>query len=145
MNPEAEFLHKKCSIISKNLYCNLNASRSFRRGKSVAEATEDILQVQLPRLKELMSAGRLRVDNIDVFCEQGVFDLGSTRSILQAGKDMGLNINFHGDELHPMNSAQVWLTPEAVSNVFWPKDVEEEEGAALKYFLSTIFKSVDGT
>lgn len=54
-----------------------------------------------------MSAGTLRVDNIDVFCEQGVFDLSSTRSILQAGKDMGLNINFHGDELHPMNSAQV--------------------------------------
>lgn len=82
----------------------------FSRGKTVAEATEDILQVQLPRLKELTSAGALRVDNIDVFCEQGVFDLGSTRSILQAGKDMGLNINFHGDELHPMNSAQVLLS-----------------------------------
>ncbi|XP_045555863.1 probable imidazolonepropionase [Salmo salar] len=53
-----------------------------------------------------MSAGALRVDNIDVFCEQGVFDLSSTRSILQAGLDMGLSINFHGDELHPMNSAQ---------------------------------------
>lgn len=77
------------------------------RGKTVAEATEDILQVQLPRLKELMSAGTLRVDNIDVFCEQGVFDLDATRSILQAGKELGLNINFHGDELHPMNSAQV--------------------------------------
>lgn len=79
------------------------------RGKTVVEATQDILQVQLPRLKELMSAGTLRVDNIDVFCEQGVFDLSSTGSILQAGKDMGLNINFHGDELHPMNSAQVPL------------------------------------
>lgn len=79
----------------------------YFRGKTVAEATEDILQVQLPRLKELMSAGTLRVDNIDVFCERGVFDLDSTRSILQAGKDLGLNINFHGDELHPMNSAQV--------------------------------------
>ncbi|CAB1345977.1 unnamed protein product [Coregonus sp. 'balchen'] len=51
--------------------------------------------------------GALRVDNIDVFCEQGVFDLASTCSILQAGLDMGLNINFHGDELHPMNSAQL--------------------------------------
>uniref|UniRef100_A0AAQ4S2L9 Probable imidazolonepropionase n=1 Tax=Gasterosteus aculeatus aculeatus TaxID=481459 RepID=A0AAQ4S2L9_GASAC len=77
------------------------------RGKSVAEATEDILRVQLPELKERMSAGALGVDNIDVFCERGVFDLGSTRAILQAGKDMGLNINFHGDELHPMNAAQL--------------------------------------
>ncbi|XP_060937410.1 probable imidazolonepropionase [Limanda limanda] len=85
-------------------YCGAHA---VPKGKTVAEATEDILQVQLPRLRERMSAGKLRVDNIDVFCEQGVFDLGSTRSILQAGKDLGLNINFHGDELHPMNSAQL--------------------------------------
>lgn len=81
----------------------------FLRGKTVTEATEDVLRVQLPHLKELMSAGKLRVDNIDVFCEQGVFDLDSTRSILQAGKDMGLNVNFHGDELHAMNSAEVLL------------------------------------
>uniref|UniRef100_A0A3B4H5P5 Probable imidazolonepropionase n=1 Tax=Pundamilia nyererei TaxID=303518 RepID=A0A3B4H5P5_9CICH len=85
-------------------YCGAHA---VPKGKTVAEATEDILRVQLPRLKERMSAGTLRVDNIDVFCEQGVFDLSSSRSILQAGKQMGLNINFHGDELHPMNSAQV--------------------------------------
>nr|XP_040031372.1 probable imidazolonepropionase [Gasterosteus aculeatus aculeatus] len=85
-------------------YCGAHA---VPRGKSVAEATEDILRVQLPELKERMSAGALGVDNIDVFCERGVFDLGSTRAILQAGKDMGLNINFHGDELHPMNAAQL--------------------------------------
>ncbi|KAM3587445.1 uncharacterized protein V6R79_005729 [Siganus canaliculatus] len=85
-------------------YCGAHA---VPRGKTVAEATEDILQVQLPRLKQLMSSGTLAVDNIDVFCEQGVFDLASTRSILEAGKDLGLNINFHGDELHPMNSAQL--------------------------------------
>lgn len=94
--------------------CLLLLSSSFLRGKTVEETTEDILQVQLPLLKELMSAGKLGVDNIDVFCERGVFDLSSTRSILQAGKDMGLNINFHGDELHPMNSAQVPLSPDAV-------------------------------
>ncbi|XP_054621567.1 probable imidazolonepropionase isoform X2 [Dunckerocampus dactyliophorus] len=85
-------------------YCGAHA---VPKGKSVEEATEDILKVQLPKLKERMSAGTLRVDNIDVFCEKGVFDLSSARSILQAGKDMGLNINFHGDELHPMNSAQL--------------------------------------
>lgn len=65
-----------------------------------------------------MNAGTLKVDNIDVFCEQGVFDLSSTRSILKAGRDMGLNINFHGDELHPMNSAQVSLCPHAVVTMF---------------------------
>lgn len=99
-----EEAHRTLPINISSTYCGAHA---VPKGKTVAEATEDILQVQLPRLRDSMSAGTLRVDNIDVFCEQGVFDLSSSRSILQAGKDMGLNINFHGDELHPMNSAQM--------------------------------------
>ncbi|XP_029351315.1 putative imidazolonepropionase [Echeneis naucrates] len=99
-----EAAKRTLSINISSTYCGAHA---VPRGKTVAEATEDILQVQLPRLRELMSAGIISIDNIDVFCEQGVFDLDSTRSILQAGRDMGLNINFHGDELHPMNSAQL--------------------------------------
>ncbi|XP_068573285.1 probable imidazolonepropionase isoform X1 [Cebidichthys violaceus] len=108
-------------------YCGAHA---VPKGKTVAEATKDILQVQLPKLKEQMSAGTLRVDNIDVFCERGVFDLGSTRSILQAGKDMGLNINFHGDELHPMNSAQLGaeLGASAISHL---EEVTDEGIAAM--------------
>ncbi|XP_034382410.1 probable imidazolonepropionase [Cyclopterus lumpus] len=108
-------------------YCGAHA---VPKGKTVAEATEDILQVQLPRLKERMSAGTLSVDNIDVFCEEGVFDLRSTRSILQAGKDMGLNINFHGDELHPMNSAQLGaeLGASAISHL---EEVTDEGIAAM--------------
>ncbi|XP_061618007.1 probable imidazolonepropionase isoform X4 [Phyllopteryx taeniolatus] len=85
-------------------YCGAHA---VPKGKSVEEATRDILQVQLPALKERMAAGTLRVDNIDVFCEEGVFDVPSTRAILLAGKDMGLNANFHGDELSPTNAAEV--------------------------------------
>lgn len=84
------------------------------------EATKDILSVQLPSIQNCIAAGSLQVDNIDVFCEKGVFDLQSTRQILQAGKNMGLNINFHGDELHPMNSGQVCihlLTHTANTNV----------------------------
>ncbi len=71
------------------------------------EATQDIVAVQLPKIKTHIASSELQVDNIDVFCEKGVFDLNSTRCILKAGKDMGLNINFHGDELHNMNSAHV--------------------------------------
>lgn len=51
----------------------------------------------------------MHIDNIDVFCEEGVFDLDCTRRILQGGKEMGLQINFHGDELHPMKAAEVRL------------------------------------
>ena len=56
-----------------------------------------------------MQDGILDVDNIDVFCEKGVFDVDQSRQILTAGQRLGLNINFHGDELHPTQSAEVFL------------------------------------
>jgi len=42
-----------------------------------------------------------------VFCETGVFEIDDTRRILQAGLDAGLQINFHGDELHPVGAAEL--------------------------------------
>uniref|UniRef100_A0A3P8TXN4 Probable imidazolonepropionase n=1 Tax=Amphiprion percula TaxID=161767 RepID=A0A3P8TXN4_AMPPE len=122
-----EEARRSLPINISSTYCGAHA---VPKGKTVAEATQDILQVQLPRLKQLMSAGTLRVDNIDVFCEHGVFDLDSTRSILQAGKDMGLNINFHGDELHPMSAAQLGaeLGASAISHL---EEVSDEGIAAM--------------
>ncbi|KAL0962902.1 hypothetical protein UPYG_G00346920 [Umbra pygmaea] len=113
-----------------NISSTFCGAHAVPKGKTAAEATTDILQVQLPRLRERMSAGALQVDNIDVFCEQGVFDLASTRAILQAGLDMGLNINFHGDELHPMNSAQLGaeLGALAISHL---EEVSDEGIAAM--------------
>ncbi|XP_009084902.3 probable imidazolonepropionase [Serinus canaria] len=85
-------------------YCGAHA---VPKGKTATEATDDIINNHLPKLKELKLSGEIDVNNIDVFCEKGVFDLESTRRILQAGKDIGLQINFHGDELHPMKSAEL--------------------------------------
>lgn len=53
--------------------------------------------------------GNLHVDNVDVFCEKGVFDVEQTKQILSKGLEMGLQVNFHGDELHPIKSAEVQL------------------------------------
>ncbi|MBN3299682.1 HUTI imidazolonepropionase, partial [Amia calva] len=85
-------------------YCG---AHSVPKGKTAMEAANEIVQVHLPALKDKMCQGELSIENIDVFCEKGVFDLSCTRKILQAGKDMGLQINFHGDELHPMHSAEL--------------------------------------
>ncbi|ELW61513.1 putative imidazolonepropionase [Tupaia chinensis] len=81
-------------------------------------------------LKELGRSGEIHVDNIDVFCEKGVFDLDSTRRILQSGKDIGLQINFHGDELHPMKAAELGaeLGAQAVSHL---EEVSDEGIAAM--------------
>ncbi|XP_072310654.1 probable imidazolonepropionase isoform X2 [Eucyclogobius newberryi] len=122
-----ETVRRALPINISSTYCGAHA---VPKGKTVVEATEDILQVQLPKLKECMETGAIQVDNIDVFCEKGVFDLTSTKSILQAGKDMGLNINFHGDELHPMNSAQLGaeLGAQAISHL---EEVTDEGIAAM--------------
>lgn len=39
------------------------------------------------------------MDNVDVFCEKGVFELADTRRILAAATAKGLRANFHGEEL----------------------------------------------
>jgi hypothetical protein len=47
----------------------------FFRGSSPEEATEDIISKQLPEVVRLNAEGVLSVENIDVFCEKGVFDV----------------------------------------------------------------------
>jgi len=77
------------------------------RNKTAEEATHDIITNQIPELRRLMENDTLQLDNVDVFCETGVFDVDQSKQILLAGKSLGLNINFHGDELHPTQSAEV--------------------------------------
>ena len=57
-----------------------------------------------------MDKGTLNVDNIDIFCEKGVFDVEQTKKILEAGKAIGLAANFHGEELNQLGSAEVGLS-----------------------------------
>lgn len=78
------------------------------RGLTAQEATDDIINQQIPLLQTLMTEGKLNVENIDVFCESGVFDTEQSKAILKAGQSIGLAANFHGDELHPTKSAEVW-------------------------------------
>ena len=47
----------------------------FFRGLTSDEATEDIIFQQLPEVTRLNSEGSLNVENIDVFCEKGVFNV----------------------------------------------------------------------
>ena len=82
-------------------------AHSVPKGMTAQQATSDILDNQLPRLKQLMAEGSVHCDNIDVFYEKGVFEREETRQILVAGKAMGLNLNFHGDELHPMGAGEL--------------------------------------
>ncbi|XP_031571789.1 probable imidazolonepropionase [Actinia tenebrosa] len=95
---------KELPIEISSTYCG---AHSIPKGSTAEKATENILNEQLPAIQKLMKNGELTVENIDVFCEKGVFETEDTRKILQAGKEAGLAINFHGDELHPMNSGEL--------------------------------------
>ena len=72
------------------------------------EATKDVIEHQIPEVIRLNTSGELSVENIDVFCEKGVFNVEQTRQILKSGRDQGkLRINFHGEELNYLGSAEV--------------------------------------
>uniref|UniRef100_T2M6L2 Probable imidazolonepropionase n=1 Tax=Hydra vulgaris TaxID=6087 RepID=T2M6L2_HYDVU len=85
-------------------YCGGHA---IPKGKTMEEATQDIVENQIPQIVNLMNDGKIHVDNIDVFYETGVFDKESTKKILLAGKNVGMNINFHGDELNSNQSGKL--------------------------------------
>ena len=82
-------------------------AHSVPKGSTASEATDDVINVQLPKLGELRARGEISPDNVDVFLERGVFDREQTRRILLAGREAGLEMNFHGDEIHPMNAGEL--------------------------------------
>jgi imidazolonepropionase len=44
---------------------------------------------------------------IDVFCERGAFDAEQSRAVLEAGRDAGLGLRVHGNQLGPGPGAQL--------------------------------------
>lgn len=114
-------------------YC---AAHAVPQGKTAEEATVDIVSKQLPEVQRLVGLGEVTVHNIDVFCEQGVFSVEQTRRILMAGVAMGLNVNFHAEELNRLHSAEMGaeLNSTAMSHL----EEVSDEGIQLMATHSTI-------
>ncbi|KAL3078253.1 hypothetical protein niasHS_012140 [Heterodera schachtii] len=86
-------------------FCGAHA---IPRGATEGTQTELIVQEMIPAIDKLKRSGELsNTENVDVFCEKGVFELDSTRRILEAGKAIGLRVNFHADELFPLGGAEL--------------------------------------
>ncbi|XP_001636017.2 probable imidazolonepropionase isoform X1 [Nematostella vectensis] len=113
---------KELPIEISSTFCGAHA---IPRGSTAKQAADNIINEQIPTLVKAIKAGELDVENIDVFCEKGVFEVEETRVILQAGKDAGLAINFHGDELHPIKGAELGaeLGARAISHL---EEISEE-------------------
>lgn len=52
---------------------------------------------------------------IDCFCEDGVFSIDESRRILKAGKEYGLKVKIHADEIKPIGGAELAAELGAVS------------------------------
>ena len=98
-------LNKTHPIEISGTFCGAHA---VPKGSTEENQKNLIINEILPYLRQLKKEGKLKsLENIDVFCEKNVFELESSKAILLAGKESGLSINFHADELHPLGGAEM--------------------------------------
>lgn len=87
-----------------SMVCTYLPAHAVPPGKSEAEMASDICENQIPQIQLLKQQGIVNPEMIDVFCEKNIYELKSTEKILRAGKDIGLEGNFHGEELFCLDS-----------------------------------------
>ena len=46
-------------------------------------------------------------ESVDVFCEEGVFSVSETKTILETAKALGFFVKLHADEIHPLGGAKL--------------------------------------
>jgi imidazolonepropionase len=56
---------------------------------------------------EMLTACAPHARWVDVFCERGAFDAEQSRAVLEAGRDAGLGLRVHGNQLGPGPGAQL--------------------------------------
>jgi len=71
---------------------------------------EEIINKMIPYISENKLA-----EFIDCFCEEGVFSVEESRRILKAGKEVGLNIKIHADEVESVQGAELAGELKAIS------------------------------
>ena len=85
-------------------------AHSKPKGMDEVCATKDVLESQMPAVLDAIKNGEISVDSIDVFCEKGVFETESSKQILLAGKEKGMMINFHAEELNYIGGVEMGVS-----------------------------------
>eukprot|EP01104_Vermistella_antarctica_P018698 TRINITY_DN7023_c0_g1_i1.p1 TRINITY_DN7023_c0_g1~~TRINITY_DN7023_c0_g1_i1.p1 ORF type:complete len:431 (+),score=113.28 TRINITY_DN7023_c0_g1_i1:177-1469(+) len=89
------------------LIASFLGAHSVPKGSDAASYTQDVIENQIPTMCRLRDEGVVSPKLVDVFLEKGVFNADQTRRILVAGRDAGLEINFHGDEINAMEAGEL--------------------------------------
>ncbi|MFA5863002.1 MAG: imidazolonepropionase [Candidatus Thermoplasmatota archaeon] len=76
--------------------------------ESAKEYARHVAEVMVPEFAE-------RAEFIDVFCEQGVFDVDDSRLVLEAGAQEGMRVKVHADELARSGGSMLAAELRAVS------------------------------
>ncbi|KAK8805748.1 hypothetical protein WA158_002404 [Blastocystis sp. Blastoise] len=82
-------------------------AHSVPKGKTPEEGYKAIIEDMIPKIAQLRDQGELQVDFIDGFCESGVYDVEKMQGILEKGKEYGMKLCFHADELSPLHGAEM--------------------------------------
>lgn len=98
----------------------LEISGTFCGGHAVPpDSTEErqtdmIINSMIPEIVNQKRNGQLEsIENVDVFCEKGNFEVESSKRILEAGKEAGLAVNFHAEELNRIGGAEMGASIQA--------------------------------
>lgn len=99
---------------------------------------EEVINDQLPQVVE---RGLARF--IDVFCEEGVFDLEQTRRVLEAGRAAGLGLKVHSDQFVRLGATKLAADLGAVSADHLHSSTEEDliamkEAGTIPVLLPTV-------
>lgn len=100
-------LHRANTAHPVDVVSSFLGAHSVPKGSTAEEATVDVVERQLPELARLRAAGLISPTLVDVFLEKGVFDAAQTERILRAGAELGLEHNFHGDEINFMTAGEL--------------------------------------
>lgn len=92
------------SLTIVSTFCGAHA---IPKGKTEEEQTADVIEKQIPAIKEAMEKKEISPKFIDVFTEKGFFGVESSLRIMEEGKKIGLIPSFHGDELNNLESGSL--------------------------------------
>src|SRR5574341_1187937 len=76
---------------------------------------EHIIADMIPAVAEFARRRGKSMPFIDVFCEEGVFDVAQSRRILEAGKKAGMPLKIHADEFAGLGGTKLAVELGAVS------------------------------
>lgn len=81
---------------------------------------------------------------IDVFCERGAFDVDQSRAVLEAGRDAGLGLRVHGNQLGPGPGVQlaVELGAASVDHCTYTND-DDIQALASSDTVATLLPATD--